>query len=221
MDGVITALVTNSGFLVGSLRASRTSTLRRTSLPSRTSTNSLRGIVWRVSWSGSRRPPASRAFKSILCAIASAAAYGVSLGLGWIDSAISMSVVRHFPFRAIHADKQLFHPKGTSVAISMGAAVLSISTPWAASLVPRTSSGSQKRPLEFSSRVWAWLRARTMSTLSLATSCGGGPAPGPLNLALSYSSFAMVGVHFKLGLQVPAGGSFRWCDHDPCKQSRS
>lgn len=125
-------------------------------------------------------------------AIASAAVYGAlhNATPQQIESAIGMVVAHYIPWRAIRAGKQLSDSKGASAAISSEVAVLSMKRAMHGFLGPRdifrnpeaifrffepTSTGDQR---------WKELA----------------PAPFDLVLAHAGSDFAVMGMHFKLGL---------------------
>lgn len=125
-------------------------------------------------------------------AIGSAATYGAMLGASpqQIESAIGMLVAHHIPWRAIRAGKQLSDSKGASAAISTEAAIVCMQRSMRGFIGPKdifrnpeaifrffepTTSGSQR---------WTEL------------------ADSPFDLVLSHSGddFAVMGMHFKLGL---------------------
>jgi 2-methylcitrate dehydratase len=116
-------------------------------------------------------------------AIASAAVYGAMLGASaeQIESAIGMVVAHHIPWRAIRAGKQLSDSKGASAAISAEAAVVAMRRSMAGFLGPRDifrNPESMFRQFE-----------RTQ-----------GDSPFDLVLGFSGDDFAVMGMHFKLGL---------------------
>jgi len=116
-------------------------------------------------------------------AIASAATYGAMLGASaeQIESAIGMVVAHHVPFRAIRAGKQLSDSKGASAAISTEAAILCMQRSMRGFLGPRD----------------IFRNPEAVFRLFKKTS---GDSPFDLALAHSGSDFAVMGMHFKLGL---------------------
>jgi len=116
-------------------------------------------------------------------AIASAAVYGALMGATaeQIESAIGMTVAHYIPWRAIRAGKQLSDSKGASAAISTEAAVLSM-----------------KRALN------GFIGPKDIFRNPEAVFRQFEPTKGdsPFDLVLSHSGddFAVMGMHFKLGL---------------------
>ncbi|CEM01707.1 unnamed protein product [Vitrella brassicaformis CCMP3155] len=117
-------------------------------------------------------------------AIASAAVYGAMLGASaeQIESAIGMTVAHYIPWRAIRAGKQLSDSKGASAAISTEAAVLSMKRAMKGFIGPKDIFRNPEA-------IFRWFE----------------PQPdghSPFNLILSHSGddFAVMGMHFKLGL---------------------
>ncbi len=116
-------------------------------------------------------------------AIASAAVYGAMLGATAeeIESAIGMVVAHYIPWRAIRAGKQLSDSKGASAAISAEVAVLSMQRAMRGFLGPRDifrNPESMFRQFEKTK----------------------GDSPFDLVLGFSGDDFAVMGMHFKLGL---------------------
>lgn len=116
-------------------------------------------------------------------AIASAAVYGALLGASaeQIESAIGMFVAHYIPWRAIRAGKQLSDSKGASAAISTEAAVLSMRRAMAGFVGPKDifrNPESMFRQFEKTK----------------------GESPFDLVLSHSGDDFAVMGMHFKLGL---------------------
>jgi 2-methylcitrate dehydratase len=116
-------------------------------------------------------------------AIASAATYGAMLGATpeQIESAIGMVVAHYIPWRAIRAGKQLSDSKGASAAISTEVAVLSMMRSMRGFMGPRDifrNPESMFRQFEKTS----------------------GDSPFDLVLSHSGDDFAVMGMHFKLGL---------------------
>lgn len=116
-------------------------------------------------------------------AIASAAAYGAIRGATpeQIESAIGMFVAHYIPWRAIRAGKQLSDSKGASAAISAEAAVLSMKRSMAGFLGPRD----------------IFRNPESMFRRFVPTD---GDSPFDLHLSYAGSDFAVMGMHFKLGL---------------------
>jgi 2-methylcitrate dehydratase len=136
-------------------------------------------------------------------AVASAAAYGALVGATaeQIESAIGMVVAHYVPFRAIRAGKQLSDSKGASAAISTEAAVLSVHRSMDGFLGPRDIFRNPEavyRLFEGPGQLF-WKRG--------APETGRRPVPpsedaSPFELVLSREGddFAVMGMHFKLGL---------------------
>ncbi|MFO0872699.1 MAG: MmgE/PrpD family protein [Phycisphaerales bacterium] len=116
-------------------------------------------------------------------AIASAAVYGAILGATpeQIESAIGMFVAHHIPWRAIRAGKQLSDSKGASAAISTEAAILCMQRSMRGFLGPRD----------------IFRNPESMFRQFVRT---GGDSPFDLVLSHGGDDFAVMGMHFKLGL---------------------
>ena len=116
-------------------------------------------------------------------AIASAATWGAMLGATpeQIESAIGMFVAHHVPWRAIRAGKQLSDSKGASAAISTEAAVLAMQRSMRGFLGPRDIF-------------------RNPESLFRQFVKTAGDSPFDLVLSHSGGDFAVMGMHFKLGL---------------------
>ena len=116
-------------------------------------------------------------------AIASAATWGAMLGATpeQIESAIGMFVAHHVPWRAIRAGKQLSDSKGASAAISTEAAVLAMQRSMRGFLGPRD----------------IFRNPESLFRQFVKTS---GDSPFDLVLSHSGADFAVMGMHFKLGL---------------------
>ncbi len=116
-------------------------------------------------------------------AIASAATYGAMMGATpeQIESAIGMVVAHYIPFRAIRAGKQLSDSKGASAAISTEVAVLSMKRAMRGFIGPKDIF----RNPEAIFRLFEKTKGES-----------------PFDLVLSHSGgdFAVMGMHFKLGL---------------------
>ena len=117
-------------------------------------------------------------------AIASAAVYGAIMGASekQIESAIGMTVAHYIPWRAIRAGHQLSDSKGASAALSTEAAIMS---------VHRAMMGF-KGPADIFRNPEAIFRYFEPTARS----------ESPFDLLLSHagSDFAVMGMHFKLGL---------------------
>ena len=117
-------------------------------------------------------------------AIASAAVYGAIMGAteAQIESAIGMTVAHYIPFRAIRAGHQLSDSKGASAALSTEAAI---------QCVHRAMMGF-KGPQDIFRNPEAIFRYFQKSP----------EGSSPFDIVLSHggSDFAIMGMHFKLGL---------------------
>lgn len=116
-------------------------------------------------------------------AIASAATYGALMGATaeQIEHAIGMVVAHYIPWRAIRAGKQLSDSKGASAAISTEVAILSMKRALAGFIGPKDifrNPESMFRQFEKTN----------------------GDSPFDLVLSHSGDDFAVMGMHFKLGL---------------------
>lgn len=116
-------------------------------------------------------------------AIASAAVYGAMLGATpqQIESAIGMTVAHYIPWRAIRAGHQLSDSKGASAAISTEVAVLSML---------RSMRGFVGPADIFRNPEAIWRQFEPTD----------GDSPFDLVLSHSGDDFAVMGMHFKLGL---------------------
>ncbi|HWD39570.1 MAG TPA: MmgE/PrpD family protein, partial [Fimbriimonas sp.] len=124
-------------------------------------------------------------------AIASAAAYGALHGATaeQIESAIGMLVAHYVPWRAIRAGHQLSDSKGASAAISTEAAILSMRRSLAGFVGPKDIF-------------------RNPESLFRQFVKTDGSSPFDLVLSHSGDDFAVMGMHFKIGLyeHQSAGG---------------
>ena len=132
-------------------------------------------------------------------AIASAAVFGAMVGATaeQIESAIGMVVAHYVPFRAIRAGKQLSDSKGASAAISTEAAILSVKRSMAGFLGPRDIFRNPEavfRIFEGPGQMFQKVGATKANTEKKDAS------PFELVLARAGSDFAVMGMHFKLGL---------------------
>ena len=116
-------------------------------------------------------------------AIASAATYGAMLGASAeeIESAIGMVVAHYIPWRAIRAGKQLSDSNGASAAISTEVAVLSMERSMRGFLGPRD----------------IFRNPECVFRQFVKTN---GDSPFDLVLSAAGDDFAVMGMHFKLGL---------------------
>ena len=116
-------------------------------------------------------------------AIASAAVYGAMLGATaeQIESAIGMSVAHYIPWRAIRAGKELSDSKGASAAISTEAAIVAMQ---------RAMRGFQGPKDIFRNPEAIWRQFEPTN----------GDSPFDLMLSHEGDDFAVMGMHFKLGL---------------------
>lgn len=122
-------------------------------------------------------------------AIASAAVYGALVGAtaAAIESAIGMVVAHYVPFRAIRAGEQLSDSKGASAAISSEVAVMSVHRAMRGFVGPQDIFRNPEA-----------IFRKFKPTTEKMTAQGN----SPFDLVLSHSGkdFAVMGMHFKLGL---------------------
>lgn len=125
-------------------------------------------------------------------AIASAAVYGGLMGAtpAQIESAIGMVVAHAIPWRAIRAGKQLSDSKGASAAISTEFAVL---------CMKRAMAGF-RGPGDIFRNPEAIFRFFEPTTEGKDRWKEQGDSPIDLDLSLTGDDFAVMGMHFKLGL---------------------
>ncbi|MEX0677641.1 MAG: MmgE/PrpD family protein [Pirellulales bacterium] len=118
-------------------------------------------------------------------AIGSAATFGAVLGATaeQIESAVGLVVAHYIPFRAIRAGKQLSDSKGASAAISAEAAVLSM----------RRALGGFVGPADI-------FRNPEAIFCLYEKPAEKNTSPFDLALAAAGDDFAVMGMHFKLGL---------------------
>jgi 2-methylcitrate dehydratase len=116
-------------------------------------------------------------------AIASAAVYGAMCGATpeQIEAAIGMCVAHFVPWRAIRAGKQLSDSKGSSAAISTEVAIVSMKRAMNGFMGPRDIF-------------------RNPESMFRQFEQTGGDSPFDLILSHSGSDFAVMGMHFKIGL---------------------
>lgn len=117
-------------------------------------------------------------------AIASAAVFGALVGasVDQIEWAIGLTVAHYIPFRAIRAGHQLSYSKGASAAISAEAAVLSVRRALRGFIGP------------------ADIFRNPQAIFRLFEPTPEGKSPFSLRLTHSGDDFAILGMHFKLGL---------------------
>ena len=117
-------------------------------------------------------------------AIASAATWGAMLGATpeHIESAIGMVVAHYIPWRAIRAGKQLSDSKGASAAISTEVAVLSMQRSMRGFIGPKDIFRNPEA-------IWRQFEPTN-----------GDASPFDLVLSHTGDDFAVMGMHFKLGL---------------------
>ncbi len=132
-------------------------------------------------------------------AIASAAVFGAMLGatLEQIESAIGMVVAHFVPFRAIRAGKQLSDSKGSSAAISTEAAIMSLKRSMAGFQGPCDIFRNPEaifRIFEGPGQMFEAVGA------GFANVVDGDASPFDLHLAMRGSDFAVMGMHFKIGV---------------------
>ncbi|MEM7227367.1 MAG: MmgE/PrpD family protein [Planctomycetota bacterium] len=116
-------------------------------------------------------------------AIGSAATFGAMLGAteDQIESAIGMVVAHYIPWRAIRAGKQLSDSKGASAAISTEVAILSMIRSMHGFVGPKDIFRNPEA-------IWRQFEPTN------------GDSPFDLVLSHSGDDFAVMGMHFKLGL---------------------
>lgn len=125
-------------------------------------------------------------------AIGSAATYGALMGANaeQIESAIGMFVAHYIPWRAIRAGKQLSDSKGASAAISSEAAVLCMKRAMAGFIGPKDIFRNPEA-------IFRFFEPTTEGAERWKES---GDSPFELVLSHSGDDFAVMGMHFKLGL---------------------
>jgi 2-methylcitrate dehydratase len=131
-------------------------------------------------------------------AIASAVVFGAMMGASaeQIESAVGMVVAHAIPFRAIRAGKQLSDSKGSSAAISTEFAILSVKRSMAGFLGPRDIFRNPEaifRIFEGPGQMF-FRKGGPENTQKLDAS------PFDLALGRAGDDFAVMGMHFKLGL---------------------
>eukprot|EP00397_Hematodinium_sp_SG-2012_P025943 GEMP01027143.1.p1 GENE.GEMP01027143.1~~GEMP01027143.1.p1 ORF type:complete len:552 (+),score=157.20 GEMP01027143.1:102-1757(+) len=137
-------------------------------------------------------------------AIASAAVYGALMGAtpSQIESAIGMTVAHYVPFRAIRAGKQLSDSKGASAAISTEAAILSMRRAMDGFIGPKDIFRNPEAIFRFFEPTTGVPANKDLIDITLSNKERWGAGESPFNLVLTHSGddFAVMGMHFKLGL---------------------
>merc|ERR1740138_1467783 len=137
-------------------------------------------------------------------AIASAAVYGALLGASAeeIESAIGMVIAHYVPFRAIRAGKQLSDSKGASAALSTEAAVMAMRRAMHGFVGPKDIFRNPEAIFRFFEPTTGTNSSKDNIDITLGNKVRWGVGPSPFNLVLSTggSDFAVMGMHFKLGL---------------------
>lgn len=118
-------------------------------------------------------------------AIGSAVTFGAMMGATaeQIESAVGMVLAHYIPFRAIRAGKQLSDSKGASAAISTEAAILSVKRSMAGFIGPKDIFRNPEA-------IFCLFEKPAQK----------GRSPFDLYLSRAGSDFAVMGMHFKLGL---------------------
>jgi 2-methylcitrate dehydratase len=119
-----------------------------------------------------------------------------------IESAIGMVVAHHVPFRAIRAGKQLSDSKGASAAISTEAAILCMKRSMSGFLGPRDIFRNPEAVFRLFEGPGQLFKKIESAGTGIPPSRAGNAYASPFDLHLSRagSDFAVMGMHFKLGL---------------------
>jgi len=137
-------------------------------------------------------------------AIASAATYGALMGATaeQIEAAIGMTVAHYIPFRAIRAGHQLSDSKGASAALSTEAAIMSVHRAMRGFMGPKDIFRNPEAIFRFFEPTVGAKADKNLVDITLKNKERWGPGPSPFDLVLSHSGddFAVMGMHFKLGL---------------------
>ncbi len=137
-------------------------------------------------------------------AIASAATFGAMMGAteDQIESAIGMVVAHSIPFRAIRAGKQLSDSKGASAAISTEAAVLAVKRSMAGFMGPRDIFRNPEAIFRLFEGPGQLFRKTGSAGTGIPAAREGNAYASPFDLVLGRAGvdFAVMGMHFKLGL---------------------
>ena len=118
-------------------------------------------------------------------AIASAAVFGALMGANeeQIESAIGMTVAHYVPWRAIRAGKQLSDSKGASAALSTEAAIMSVMRAMNGFVGPKDIFRNPESLFRY-----------------FEPTDSHEESPFDLNLTTKGDDYAVMGMHFKLGL---------------------
>ncbi len=137
-------------------------------------------------------------------AIGSAATFGAMMGAteDQIESAIGMVIAHYIPFRAIRAGKQLSDSKGASAAISTEAAILSVKRSMAGFMGPRDIFRNPEAIFRLFEGPGQLFRKTESAGTGIPKHREGNSYASPFDLVLGRagSDFAIMGMHFKLGL---------------------
>merc|ERR1719445_3009134 len=137
-------------------------------------------------------------------AIASVATYGALMGAtaDQIECGIGMLVAHYIPWRAIRAGHQLSDSKGASAAISTEAAVMSVQRAMRGFLGPKDIFRNPESIFRFFEPTTGAEASKDNVNITLKNKERWGPGDAPFDLVLSHSGddFALMGMHFKLGL---------------------
>ncbi len=137
-------------------------------------------------------------------AIGSAATFGAMMGATaeQIESAIGMVVAHYIPFRAIRAGKQLSDSKGASAAISTEAAILSVKRSMMGFLGPRDIFRNPEAIFRLFEGPGQLFRKTESAGTGIPKHREGKEYASPFDLVLARAGddFAVMGMHFKLGL---------------------
>jgi 2-methylcitrate dehydratase len=138
-------------------------------------------------------------------AIASAATFGAMLKATpeQIESAIGMVIAHYIPFRAIRAGKQLSDSKGSSAAISTEAAILCMKRSMMGFLGPRDIFRNPEaifRIFEGPGQMFVASKKAAAYAASANGQKSNYASPFDLVLGKRGHDFAVMGMHFKLGL---------------------
>lgn len=135
-------------------------------------------------------------------AIASAATFGAMLKATpeQIESAIGMMIAHYIPFRAIRAGKQLSDSKGASAAISTEAAILSVKRSMRGFMGPRDIFRNPEAIFRIFEGPGQMFQKVGGDGAASANTDKAYASPFDLVLGRAGSDFAVMGMHFKLGL---------------------
>jgi len=113
-----------------------------------------------------------------------------------------MTIAHYIPFRAIRAGKQLSDSKGSSAALSTEAAVLSMRRAMDGFIGPKDIFRNPEAIFRFFEPTTGVEANKDLIDISLSNKKRWGEGSSPFNLVLTHSGtdFAVMGMHFKLGL---------------------